>query len=191
MSGTVSLDATDKNYKQYALEYWDTKMPEGLNMLPVIFNYLDPRCRSKNCVLALKSSIDDFLGKYSAENLTISEKLEDVINKLKVFYDGGNACKEVVRYLKIFVERAVEKVKDNLKFKERFDALLEIWKHVEIIALKPDEITKVLESNYKAIFDNFEDILKNSSSAFAGACINVNRNLEMNLAVRVGNSRCK
>lgn len=177
VSGTVSLDASDKNYKQYALEYWDTKMPEGLNMLPVIFNYLDPRCKNKNCVLALKSSIDDFLGINSAENLTISEKLEDVINKLKVFYDGGNACKEVVRYLKIFVERAVEKAKDLKNCEE----LLEIWKHVGLIALKPDEIKKVLEVNYKAIFDNYADILKHTSStiALAKACISANRNREI------------
>lgn len=170
--------ATDKNYNQYALEYWNSEKPDNINLIK-IFNHLDPRCVRKNDIFALKRSIDDLYAKYSDEKLTISEKLGGVIEKLKVFQSDVPVRNSLVKYLNIFVNYAVKNVLENLKFKERCDALLEIWKYVEIIGLKPDEITKVLESNYKAIFDNFEDILKNSSSAFAGACINVNRNLEI------------
>lgn len=178
-SNTGLSPPIDKIYKQYALEYWNFEKPDHINLIPIIFNHLDPICVRKDDVFALKRSIDDLYAKYSDEKLTISEKLGGVIEKLKVFQSDVPVRNSLVKYLNIFVNYAVKNVLENLKFKERCDALLEIWKYVEIIALKPDEITKVLESNYKAIFDNFEDILKNSSSAFAGACINVNRNLEI------------
>jgi len=181
ISETLTLTRIDKDCKQYVLEYWNATNPRDLNFLQVIFNNLDPTCFRKKAVLALKCSIDDFLVKESAENLAISGKLEDVINKLKVFNNGSNACKEFIHYLKAFVDEAVKKIKNILEFKKRCEALFEIWDLVEQIDLKlnPYEMAKVLNTTYEAISDNCENILRNPLPAFTLACISPKRNLKI------------
>lgn len=178
-TGTVTAEATNKNYKQYALEYWNATNPRTLNFLQFIFNKLNPKCDRKKEVLALKRSMDDFMAQGSFEKFTISEKLEDVIEKLKVISTESSVRENLIQILKVYIEHAVKKVIENLKNNDKCDELLEIWEHVGIIKLEPYEIAKVLESIYKAIFDNYEGILKYSSSAFAKACINANRNREI------------
>jgi len=187
VSETTPTEAVDKNYKYYALEYWNSKIPkQNLKNIQVVFNWLDPKCLLKNEVLVLKRSIDDLFAEHSDEKLTISEKLGDVIEKLKVFSNEISVRESLINILKVFVEDAVEKAK-KLENHDKCDQLLEIWKHAEIINLKPDEFAKVLESGYKEIYNNYEVILKKNSSslsAFAKACINANRNREIIEIVR-------
>jgi len=181
-SGAVLSEITNKNYKQYALEYWDAKNSKTEYCLQNIFNDLDPKCLRKNDVLALKCCIEDFFVEDTSGKLTISEKLENLIKKLKGFYDCDSECGNptIINYLAEFVNHAVNKVESYGNIQEKCDALLQIWKHIEIIiGMKPVEIKKVLESNYRAISNNYEDILKCSASAFAKACISTNRNHEI------------
>lgn len=183
--------ANDENYKQYALEYWNSQKKDDVKLIPNIFNRLDPKCLKKNDVFALKRSFDEFYFIDVDENRAISEKLEVVMGKLKVFQSELFVRNNLIIYLKFFISEAVKKVADRLPIKEKCLALLEIWEHVELIDLKPDEITKVLESVYKAIIDNFDNIMKYNSSFFAQACVNINRNLEIvkiiaNLKVPLG-----
>jgi len=167
VSGTVAAEAVDKNYKYYALEYWNSKNPIlNPRLIQFVFNWLDPKCLHKNEVLELKRSIDDLVTEHSDEKLTISEKLGDVIEKLKVFSTEISVRENLIKFLKGSVEHAVEKAK-KLKDNEKSDELLEIWKHAEIIKLNPDEFAIVLESGYDAIYNNIAVILKYSSSAFA------------------------
>lgn len=160
-----SVKATGENNKQDLLKSSESKVQFKIKDL-------DPNGFRNTELQALKRAHQGLKEK-------IPDGLKRFIAKLKVF-ENDNCLDEIRKsILKSGLDIAVKQVVEKKEKKERCEGLFEIWDLVEQIKLEPNERDDSFKMTLKAISDNYEDILKYSSSAFAKACINVNRNREI------------